>query len=57
MSASEKIKATAEQVAGKAVRKTAHALGNKTTEAKGAALEARGKARQVKERAKDDLKP
>ncbi|MEU2393501.1 hypothetical protein [Streptomyces sp. NPDC007369] len=56
MSASEKIKAKAEQAAGKTVRKAAHALGNKTTEAKGAALEARGKAREVKEKAKDNLK-
>ncbi|MGW7436912.1 hypothetical protein [Streptomyces sp. NPDC054849] len=53
MSAREKTKAKAEQVIGKAVRKAAHALGNKTTEAKGAALEARGKARQVKEKGKD----
>ncbi|NXY95747.1 hypothetical protein HYE82_15385 [Streptomyces sp. BR123] len=57
MSAREKIKAKAEQAAGKAVRKTAHALGNRTTEAKGAALEARGKAREVKEKGKDSLKP
>ncbi|MFD8416472.1 MULTISPECIES: CsbD family protein [unclassified Streptomyces] len=53
MSTSEKIKAQAEQVIGKAVRKAAHAVGNRTTEAKGAALEARGKARQTKEAGKD----
>lgn len=53
VSTSEKIKARAEQLVGKAVRKTAHAVGNKTTEAKGAALEARGKARAVKEHGKD----
>lgn len=35
VSTSEKIKARAEQLVGKAVRKTAHAVGNKTTEAKG----------------------
>ncbi|MEU6863538.1 hypothetical protein ABZ924_09730 [Streptomyces sp. NPDC046876] len=57
MSASEKMKAKAEQLVGKTVRKTAHALGNKTTEAKGSALEARGKARELKERGKDELKP
>lgn len=56
MSTSEKIKAKAEQVIGKAVRKTAHALGNETTAAKGAALEARGKGRHVKEKAKDAFK-
>ncbi|MER6218852.1 MULTISPECIES: CsbD family protein [unclassified Streptomyces] len=56
MSAGEKIKARAEQVIGKSVRKVAHAVGNRTTEAKGAALEARGKARQVKERGKDAFK-
>ncbi|MFI5829260.1 hypothetical protein ACIA6C_18730 [Streptomyces sp. NPDC051578] len=56
MSASEKMKATAEQMIGRIVRKTAHAVGNRTTEAKGAALQARGKARQVKERAKDKIR-
>ncbi|MEW2418139.1 hypothetical protein AB0953_31215 [Streptomyces sp. NPDC046866] len=56
MSGSEKIKAKAEQFVGKTVRKTAHVLGNKTTEAKGSALEARGKAREVKERGKGHFK-
>ncbi|MFE5484408.1 hypothetical protein [Streptomyces sp. NPDC056527] len=56
MSASEKAKAKAEQVAGKAVRKTAGARGDKTTAAKGAALESRGKAREAKEKAKDIFK-
>ncbi|MCX5232757.1 hypothetical protein ABZY16_16410 [Streptomyces sp. NPDC006553] len=56
MSASEKVKAKAEQVIGKAVRKAAHALGNETTAAKGAALEARGKGRGVKEKGKDAFK-
>ncbi|MDX3537266.1 hypothetical protein PV721_23395 [Streptomyces sp. MB09-01] len=56
MSASEKIKAKAEQVIGKAVRKAAHALGNETTAAKGAALEARGKGRHMKEKGKDVFK-
>ncbi|MFB7734843.1 hypothetical protein ACFC08_10715 [Streptomyces sp. NPDC056112] len=55
MSAGEKARATAEQVVGKAVRKMAHALGNETTAAKGAALEARGKARAAKERPKSGL--
>ncbi|MFF3619422.1 hypothetical protein [Streptomyces sp. NPDC002467] len=39
MSASEKIKAEVEQAIGKAVRKAAHALGNESTAAKGAALQ------------------
>ncbi|MFI8823797.1 hypothetical protein [Streptomyces sp. NPDC053431] len=56
MSASEKLKASAEQVMGKAVRKTAHALGNEKTALKGAALEARGKARRLKEKGKDAFK-
>ncbi|WP_405859923.1 hypothetical protein OG361_34645 [Streptomyces sp. NBC_00090] len=56
MSTSEKVKAKAEQVIGKAVRKAAHALGNETTAAKGAALEARGKGRHVKEKGKDAFK-
>ncbi|MBL1083684.1 hypothetical protein JK359_17205 [Streptomyces actinomycinicus] len=56
MSAGQKAKAMAEQVVGQAVRKVAHAAGKDTTAAKGAALEARGKARAVKERSKDRLK-
>ncbi|MBX9427339.1 MULTISPECIES: hypothetical protein [Streptomyces] len=52
MSAKEKTKATTEQVVGKVVRKVAHAMGKDTTAAKGAALEARGKARATKESAK-----
>ncbi|MFJ1747433.1 hypothetical protein ACIOJD_14465 [Streptomyces sp. NPDC088116] len=56
MSAGEKAKAKTEQVVGKAVRKMAHAMGNETTAAKGAALEARGKARDTKERAKAGFK-
>ncbi|MFD6417755.1 hypothetical protein [Streptomyces sp. NPDC060194] len=55
MSATEKAKARTEQVAGKAVKKAAHVLGNETTAAKGAALEARGEAREVKEKGKDRL--
>ncbi|WP_199922815.1 hypothetical protein [Streptomyces sp. NRRL S-87] len=55
MSTTEKMKAKAEQLLGKAVQKTAHAMGNKTNEAKGAALHARGKAREAKERGKDYL--
>ncbi|MFE5484423.1 hypothetical protein [Streptomyces sp. NPDC056527] len=55
MSTGEKLKATAEQVVGRAVKKAAHAMGNETTAAKGAALESRGKARQVKEKGKDAL--
>lgn len=56
MSAKEKAKAQAEQIAGKAVRKASHARGDKTTEAKGAALESRGKARGAKEKGKDAFK-
>ncbi|MCK8681634.1 hypothetical protein [Streptomyces lichenis] len=56
MSTGEKAKAKAEQVVGKAVRKAAHALGNETTAAKGAALETRGKARDAKEKGKDGLR-
>ncbi|MEV6247590.1 hypothetical protein AB0M38_15505 [Streptomyces sp. NPDC051742] len=56
MSASEKVKAKAEQVIGKVVRKTAHALGNETIAAKGTALEARGRGRHVKEKGKGAFK-
>ncbi|MFF3614775.1 hypothetical protein [Streptomyces sp. NPDC002580] len=56
MSAAEKAKARAEQMAGKTVRKAAHALHKNTLEAKGAALEARGMARGTKEKAKDSFK-
>ncbi|CAM5586714.1 hypothetical protein AB0H45_07965 [Streptomyces atroolivaceus] len=56
MSAGEKTKAKAEQVVGKAVRKVAHAAGDDTTAAKGAALEARGKGRGTKEKSKDAFK-
>ncbi|MGW2302669.1 hypothetical protein [Streptomyces sp. NPDC001809] len=56
MSAKEKAKAKAEQVVGKAMRKTGHIRGNRTTEVKGAALGLRGKARERKEQAKDLFK-
>ena len=56
MSAGEKAKAKAEQIAGKTVRKAAHAMHKNTLEAKGAALEARGKMRGSKEKAKDSFK-
>ncbi|CAM5471937.1 hypothetical protein GCM10010329_30980 [Streptomyces spiroverticillatus] len=56
MSAGEKAKAKTEQVVGKAVKKTAHAVGQDTTAAKGAALEARGEARETKEKTKDTFK-
>ncbi|MFC8277451.1 hypothetical protein ACFUJR_33930 [Streptomyces sp. NPDC057271] len=56
MSAKEKGKAKAEQVVGKAVRKAANASGDRTTAAKGAALESRGKARESKEKGKDIFK-
>ncbi|MFD8025023.1 hypothetical protein [Streptomyces lavendulae] len=53
MSGKEKLKATAEQIVGRLVRKTAHAMGRRTTAVKGAALQARGKARAFKEKVKD----
>ncbi|MFJ9809181.1 hypothetical protein ACIRTB_13230 [Streptomyces sp. NPDC101158] len=56
MSTTEKWKASAEQIVGKAVRKTAHALGKEKTALKGAGLEARGKARHLKEKTKDAFK-
>ncbi|MET9724569.1 hypothetical protein [Streptomyces zaomyceticus] len=55
MSAREKAKAQIEEVTGKAVKKSAHAVGNEKLAAKGAALQARGKARGLKEKAKDKL--
>ena len=56
MSAGEKSKAKTEQIVGKAVRKVAHAVGDDTTAAKGAALETRGKGRDTKEKAKGAFK-
>ncbi|WP_179120022.1 hypothetical protein [Streptomyces tsukubensis] len=56
MSAAEKAKGKTEQAAGKVVKKAAHALGDETTAAKGAALETRGKAREAKESGKDTFK-
>ncbi|MGW7030479.1 hypothetical protein ACWGFX_25370 [Streptomyces xanthophaeus] len=56
MGAKEKMKAATEQVFGRAVKKTGQASGHKTTAAKGTALEARGKARNLKEETKDRFK-
>ncbi|MFE5675374.1 hypothetical protein ACFQ7B_23955 [Streptomyces erythrochromogenes] len=56
MSATEKAKAEMERVAGRAVRKTAHAMGKETLAAKGAALESRGQARRLKEKGKDKFR-
>ncbi|MFD3451995.1 hypothetical protein ACFWVC_07410 [Streptomyces sp. NPDC058691] len=56
MSAGEKVKAQAEQVVGKIVRKGAHAMHKNTLASKGAALEARGRMRSAKEGAKDTFK-
>ncbi|MFF0204866.1 hypothetical protein [Streptomyces sp. NPDC005017] len=56
MSAGEKAKAKAEQVAGKTVRTVAHAMHKETLAAKGAALETRGKMRGAKEKTKDSFK-
>ncbi|MFB7983655.1 hypothetical protein [Streptomyces vinaceus] len=55
MSGKEKLKATAEQIVGRVVREIAHAMGHRTTAAKGTALQARGKARALKEKAKGRL--
>ncbi|MEU9647074.1 hypothetical protein [Streptomyces sp. NPDC048188] len=57
MSAGQKAKAKTEKIVGKAVGKTAHAVGDDTTAAKGAALQARGEARDAKEKSKGKLKP
>ncbi|MEU0333272.1 hypothetical protein [Streptomyces sp. NPDC006193] len=56
MSAGEKVKAKAEQVLGRTVRKAAHAVHKETLAAKGAALEARGRMRGAKETTKDSFK-
>ncbi|MEK9521609.1 hypothetical protein MIU24_19790 [Streptomyces venezuelae] len=56
MSAKEKAKAKAEQVVGKAMRKTGRVTGKRTTEVKGAALGLRGEARERKEKTKDFFK-
>lgn len=56
MSAGQKAKAKAEQIAGKTVRKAAHAAHRETLAAKGAALEARGMMRGAKEKAKDPFR-
>ncbi|MEU6987877.1 hypothetical protein ABZ946_31355 [Streptomyces sp. NPDC046324] len=56
MSAKEKAKAKAEQMLGKAMRKTSRVHGDKATTAKGTALESRGKAREAKEKGKDAFK-
>ncbi|MFF8375590.1 hypothetical protein ACF07V_05525 [Streptomyces sp. NPDC015661] len=55
MSNWEKAKGQMEQVAGSAIRKSAHAMGNEKLAAKGGALYMRGKARHTKEKAKDKL--
>lgn len=56
MSASEKVKAAVEQFVGHAVYRVARAKGHWTTAAKGAALEARGKVRHLKEKSKDKFR-
>ncbi|MGW4561050.1 hypothetical protein ACWEN3_01175 [Streptomyces sp. NPDC004561] len=56
MSAGERAKAMAEQIVGKTVRKTAHAVHKETLASKGAALEARGKMRATKEQTKGSFK-
>ncbi|WP_199844615.1 hypothetical protein [Streptomyces sp. DSM 15324] len=56
MTAGERVKAKAEQVVGKTVRKAARALHKNTLAAKGAALEARGKMRAEKQRLKGAVK-
>ncbi|MGW3496005.1 hypothetical protein [Streptomyces sp. NPDC001020] len=56
MSTGEKAKAKAEQIAGKTLRKVAHAVHQETLAAKGAALEARGNVRGAKESTKGTFK-
>ncbi|MFG3042229.1 hypothetical protein ACGFYZ_35570 [Streptomyces sp. NPDC048330] len=51
----EKTKGHMEEVAGSAIRKSAHAVGNEKLAAKGGALQMRGKARRLKEEGKDML--
>lgn len=53
MTASEKVRAKAEQAVGKAAQAAGRATGNKTLIAKGHAAEAAGRAREAKESAKD----
>lgn len=55
MTKREKAKAQMEVAEGKAIRKSAHAVGQEKLAAKGGALEARGKARRLKGQAKDKL--
>ncbi|MFE5590033.1 hypothetical protein [Streptomyces sp. NPDC056549] len=55
MSTWEKTKGQMEEVAGSAIRKSAHAMGNEKLAAKGGALQMRGKARRLKEKGKDTL--
>ncbi|MBB4986777.1 MULTISPECIES: hypothetical protein [Streptomyces] len=55
MSTWERTKGQMEEVAGSAIRKSAHALGNEKLAAKGGALQMRGKARRLKEKGKERL--
>ncbi|MFC9593857.1 hypothetical protein ACFTUC_29225 [Streptomyces sp. NPDC056944] len=55
MSTWEKTKGQMEEVAGSAIRKSAHAMGNEKLAAKGGALQMRRKARRLKEKGKDTL--
>ncbi|MFF4440585.1 MULTISPECIES: CsbD family protein [unclassified Streptomyces] len=53
MTASEKVRAKAEQAVGKSAQAAGRATGNETLIAKGHAAEAAGRAREAKESAKD----
>ncbi|MEV6567004.1 CsbD family protein [Streptomyces kronopolitis] len=56
MSASEKAKAKAEQVAGKVKKEAGGAVGNESAAVEGSAKESKGDLRGAKEKAKDAFK-
>ncbi|MEU8464050.1 CsbD family protein [Streptomyces sp. NPDC029003] len=56
MSGTEKSKATAEQVKGKAKETVGRAVGNESMTAEGRAEQVKGDAREAKEKAKDALR-
>ncbi len=56
MAADEKSKAKSEQAKGKVKKAAGHVVGNERLENEGRAEEAKGDARQAKEKGKDALK-
>ncbi|MEV5126238.1 CsbD family protein [Streptomyces decoyicus] len=56
MSASEKIKAIAEQTIGKVKKEAGRAVGNESATAEGSAKESKGDLRGAKEKVKDAFK-